>query len=245
MNYVLTSTYSFDSYFGGSFDLFRRYVALRGSAVTEDEYLEKVNDESGLTTRFAPLSAANSYTLGTMAVNEAGDTTFVVNTLSTMATATYYDWASVSLGTSPSYPASTALAATVSIAFSAEESLNIQVSGARYMLCRSSELSGVSVSDALKVVKEKGTDLSQTQVKILNMTGKVSMSFGTDGAGLQPGTRYTLLVCLTSASGDEILRYSSASTEEGVVTKSSVYGNPLGRIEPNAPVILDTYEISR
>ena len=245
MNYVLTSTYSFNSYFGGSFDLFKRYVALRGSAVTEDEYLEKVNDGSGLTTRFAPLSAANSYTLGTMAVNEAGDTTFVVNTLSTMATTTYYDWASVTLGTSPSYPASTALAASVSIAFSAEETLNIQVSGVRYLFCRSSELTGVAVADALEIVKEKGTDLSQTQVKVLNMTGKISMSFGTDGAVLEPGTKYTLLVGLTSASGDEILRYSTASTEEGVATKSSAYGEPVGRIEVIAPVILDTYEISR
>ena len=244
MNYVLTSTYSFNAYFGGSFDLFRRYAALKGSEVSEEEYIEKINGDGGMTTRFAPLSAATSYTLGTLAVNEAGDTTFVVNTLSTMTSSTYYDWAFVSLGTSSSYPASTALAANVSIAFDANESLNIQVSGGRYLLCRNSDLTGVKVSDASKIVKEKGADFSATQIKVLNMTGKISMSFGTD-APLEPGTKYTLLVSLTSASGDEILRYATASTTEGTKTRSAVYGEPKGRIEVNVPVIFDTYEISR
>lgn len=245
MNYVLTSTYSFNAYFDGSFDLFKRYVALRGSSVSEAEYMEKVNSEAGLTTRFAPLSAANSYTLGTMAVNEAGDTTFVVNTLSTMSSTSYYDWASVSLGTTSSYPASTALAANIAIAFDAAESLNIQVSGVRYLFCRSSELSGVAVSDASKIVKEKGTDFSQTQVKVLNMTGKVSLSFGTGGTALEPGTKYTLLAVLTSASGDEVLRYATASTAEGTGTRSAVGTPRKGRVEIVAPVILDTYEINR
>ncbi len=245
MNYVLTSTYSFNVYFGGSFDLFRRYTALRGSSVTEQEYIEKINEDNGMTTRFAPLSAATSYTLGALAVNEAGDTTFVVNTLSTMTSTTYYDWAFVSLGTSSSYPASTALAANVSIAFDSAESLNIQVSGGRYLFCRNSELAGVKVSEASKIVKEKGTDFSQTQIKVMNMTGGISMSFGSDGTALEPGTKYTLLVNLVSASGDEILRYATASTAEGTKTRSAVYGEPKGRIEINTPVILDTYEISR
>lgn len=244
MSYVLTSTYSFNVYFGGSFDVFKRYTALGGSSVTEAEYIGKVNDESGLTTRFAPLSAATSYTLGTLAVNEAGDTTFVVNTLSTMTSTTYYDWAFVSLGTSSSYPASTSLTSAVTIAFDAAESLNIQVSGGRYLMCRSSELGGVTLTDAARLVKEKGTDFSSTQVKVLNMTGKISMSFGTD-TPLEPGTKYTLLVSLTSASGDEVLRYATATTAEGAKTRSAVYGEPKGRIEINAPVILDTYEISR
>lgn len=244
MNYVLTSTYSFNVYFGGSFDLFRRYTALKGSTVTEAEYIEKVNEESGLTTRFAPLSAANSYTLGTLAINEAGDSTFVVNTLSTMATATYYDWAFVSLGTSSSYPASTSLTSAVSIAFDATESLNIQVSAGRYLMCRSSELGGVTLTEAAKLVKERGTDFSSTQIKVLNMTGKISMSFGTD-TPLEPGTKYTLLVSLTSTSGDEVLRYATASTAEGTKTRSAYNSEPKGRIEVNAPVILDTYEISR
>ncbi len=245
MNYVLTSTYSFNAYFDGSFDLFKRYVALRGSSVSEAEYMEKVNSEAGLTTRFAPLSAANSYTLGTMAVNESGDTTFVVNTLSTMSSTSYYDWASVSLGTTSSYPASTALAANIAIAFDAAESLNIQVSGVRYLFCRSSELAGVAVSDASKIVKEKGTDFSQTQVKVLNMTGKVSLSFGTGGTALEPGTKYTLLAVLTSASGDDVLRYATASTAEGTGTRSAVGTPRKGRVEIVAPVILDTYEINR
>ncbi len=244
MSYVLTSTYSFNVYFGASFDVFRRYTALSGSSVTEAEYIGKVNDESGLTTRFAPLSAANSYTLGTLAVNESGDSTFVVNTLSTMASATYYDWAFVSLGTSASYPASTSLTSAVAIAFDAAESLNIQASGGRYLLCRSSELSGVTLAEAAKLVKGKGTDFSPTQIKVLNMTGKISISFGTD-TPLESGTKYTLLVSLTSASGDEILRYATATTAEGAKTRSAVYGEPKGRIEINAPVILDTYEISR
>lgn len=245
LQYVLTSTYSLKSYFGGSLDIFRQYVALKGTSVTDGEILEKINDESGLTTRFAPLSAANSYTLGTLAVNEAGDSTFVVNTLSTMATSTYYDWAFVSLGTSSSYPASSALSSVVSIAFDETDFLNIQVKEGRYLLCRNSELSGVSVSDAAKIVKEKGTDFTATQVNVLNMTGKISMSFGTDGTPLDPGTKYTLLVSLTSLNGDGIVRYATASTADGASTKSGAFGEPKGRIEINAPVILDTYEISR
>ncbi len=245
MNYVLTSTYSFNSYFDGSFDLFRRYTALKGSEVTQKEYIEKINGEGGMTTRFAPLSAATSYTLGTLAVNEAGDTTFVVNTLSTMTSDAYYNWASVTLGTSASYPASSALAATVTIAFDPTESLNIQVSGGRYLLCRKSELAGVDEAAALKIVKEKGIDFKPTQIKVLNMTGNISMSFGVDDSPLEPGTEYTLLVSLVSASGDEVLRHSTASTAEGTKTRSAVYGEPKGRIEINAPVILDTYEISR
>ena len=54
-------------------------------------------------------------------------------------------------------------------------------------MCRSSELGGVTLTEAAKLVKEKGTDFSSTQIKVLNMTGKISMSFGTD-TPLEPGT---------------------------------------------------------
>lgn len=246
MKYILTSTYSFNVYFDGSAELFEKYVSLRGSIVSEAQNLEKINGEDGLTTRFAPLPAANSYTLGTLAFNEAGDSTFVMNTLATKATANYYDWAFVSLGTSSAHPASTSLAANLSIAFSASDDLNIQLSGVRYLLVKSSELDGVSLKDASSLVATDGTDLSSTQVKVLNMTGKLSMSFGTDGTLLEPDCKYTLFVGFTSVSGDEVLRFASASTAAGApATKSHGTGQPKGRIELNAPAILDTYEISR
>lgn len=246
MKYILTSTYSFNTYFDGSAELLERYVSLNGSNVSDAQNLEKINGEEGLTTRFAPLSAASSYTLGTLAFNEAGDSTFVMNTLSTKATANYYDWAFVSLGTSSVHPASTSLAANLAIAFSESDALNIQLSGVRYLLVRSSELDGVSLKDASELVKTGGTDLSSTQVEVLNMTGKLSMSFGTDGTMLEPGCKYTLLVGFTSVSGDEVLRFSTASTAAGsTATKSHGIGQPKGRIELNAPALLDTYEISR
>lgn len=246
MKYVLTSTYSFNTYFDGSAELFEKYVSLLGSSVSDDKNLAKINGDEGLTTRFAPLSAANSYTLGALAYNELGDSTFVMNTLSTKATANYYDWAFVSLGTSSAHPAATSLTANLAIAFSESESLNIQVSDVRYLLVRSSELDGVSLEDASSLLEVGGTNLSSTQVKVLNMTGKLSMSFGTDGAALEPGCKYTLLVGFTSVSGDEVLRYASASTAVGTAaTKSNGTGQPKGRIELNAPAILDTYEISR
>lgn len=246
MKYILASTYSFNVYFDGSAELFEKYVSLQGSMVSEAQNLEKINGADGLTTRFATLPAANSYTLGALAFNEAGDSTFVMNTLATKATANYYDWAFVSLGTSSAHPASTSLAANLSIAFSESDDLNIQLLGVRYLLVKSSELDGVSLKDASALVAAGGTDLSSTQVKVLNMTGKLSMSFGTDGTLLEPDCKYTLLVGFTSVSGDEVLRFASASTAAGApATKSHGIGQPKGRIELNAPAILDTYEISR
>lgn len=242
VHYLLTSTYSYDSYFESSPELFRKYIIRNGSKVEDDETLEAINSGEGLTSRFS-LSPAMSYTMGTVAVNSAGDSTFVVSSMATKASPTYYDWVFLELGTSLQYPTESALVATVSVSYDATEALNIQVSEGGFYFSRSSELEGVSADSAGALVEEKGTPFTTTQIKMLNMTGRISMSFGTDGTVLEPGTKYTLIVSLKSTSGDKVVRFITASTSgEPADTRSLGLSISAARHELRHPVVFGNLE---
>lgn len=246
--YLMTSTYSYRHYFGSSEDLLRRYVSLQGTDVTSGTVLESVNSKDGYSYRYS-LGSATAYTLATIAINEANDTTFVVNSLGTKASTSFYDWAFLTLGTSTKYDAKTALAATISFSYDKAEKLNIQLSKVAYLVKPSDEIEELTTAQASALVSSEGTELSGVQMSTLNMTGAVSLSFGTDGNPLVPGTKYTLLVNLTTVNGDSIFRSRTASTEadsssegesEGTVTKSAG-GRHNALIELNPGEILDLY----
>ena len=242
VTYLLTSTYSYNAYFDSSADLFKKYIIAMGTKVEDDETYEAINSEEGLTSRFT-LSSSTSYTMGVVAVNEKGDSTFVVNTLATKASPNYYDWMFLDLGASDVYPTESALAASISISFDAAEALNLQVAEGQYYFCMSTELENVSTSQAGQFLKEKGIDFSPTQIKMLNMTGRISMSFGTDGQPLLPGTKYTLIASMKSVSGDEVVRFiSSSTTGQSVDTKAACGIIPDGRIELRQTPVLTKFE---
>ena len=113
----------------------------------------------------------------------------------------------------------------------------------RYCFCKLSELSGVSTDHAAEIVASRGTDLSQANIDIMNLTGKFSLSFGTEGAALEPETQYILLATFTERSGDTATRFATATTgaASGKSTTRAAGGTPKARIEFNAPVLIDTY----
>lgn len=241
MKYILTSTSSFNNFFGGSVENFRAYVEENGEALDE-ENLARLNSE-GLATRIA-LDAATSYTLGGLAAKADGTAAFAVSTLATKATSTTYDWLFLNLGTAEGQPSESVLAGRVSIGFDPEESLNLQLGGGRYYFCKSSEIAGMLVSEIPGIIAGKGTDFTESQIEMINMTGSVDMSF----TSLEPGTSYSLLVSVTSVNGDEVTRYMSASTKAAVAAKAAgtgVSGTPEVRFEVGSPKILDIYEFSR
>ncbi len=241
---ILTSTRSFRTYFDSSADLFRKYVKVNGSDYGAD-VIKNVNSDKGLTTRYSSnISSATSYTLGTLAVNADNDTTFVVNSMPTKASARYYDWAGVLLGTGGSNPASSSLTGTFGFVYDKDEDpLTFHLAGLRYCFCRQDDLSGLSVDEAADIVESRGTDLSQANIDILNLTGSFSLSFGIDGSPLAPQTKYVLLATFTERNGDTLTRFAIAETAaaSGTAATKAVFGEPKARIEFGSPVILENF----
>ena len=240
---LMTSTRSYKLYFDSDPSLFRKYVKAKGTKITDAESIEYVNSASGFGTRFSgTIKSATSYTLGAMAINSANDTTFVVNSLPTKASASYYDWARIILGAADSDASS--ITGVFQFAYDDESGdLNLQMKSVRYCFCKLSELSGVSTDHAAEIVASRGTDLSQANIDIMNLTGKFSLSFGTEGAALEPETQYILLATFTERSGDTATRFATATTgaASGKSTTRAAGGTPKARIEFNAPVLIDTY----
>lgn len=236
---VLTSTRSFKNYFDSDADLFRRYVILEGTEFSDAATIDAINSSDGFGSRFTRLSASNSYTLGTMAINSSNDTTFVVSSLPTKSSANYYDWAGVNLGTDVSD--ASVLSAVFSFDNSAEVgSMSMKLGGLRYYFCKVSELSGVSVDKAAEIVAERGTDLPQSNLDIINMTGSLTLSFGKDGAALEPDTSYIILVTFNEIGGDSITRYASGKTGASAAVKAA-FGKPAARLEFHSPEIVETF----
>lgn len=241
--YLMTSTRSYKLYFNSSPELFRKYVKLNGANLDDKKDIESINSEKGFSTRFNLLKyPATSFTLGTIAINSANDTTFVVNSLPTNASDEYQNWLGVSLGTADSDPLS--LTGVFQFAYDDESGdMNLQITGVRYCFCKLSELSGISTDKAAEIVASRGTDLPQSNIDIMNITGKFSLSFGTEGAALEPDTDYILLATFTERSGDTATRFATATTgtASSEVSTRAAYGAPKARVEFNAPVLIDTY----
>lgn len=239
---ILTSTRSFKNYFDSDAELFRQYVKLQGSEFSDASTIDAINSADGFGSRFTRLSASTSYTLGTMAVNSANDTTFVVSSLPTKSSENYYDWAGVRLGADASD--ASVLNAVFSFDNTAEVgTMSLKLSGLRYCFCKVSELSGVSVDKAAEIVAERGTDLPQANLDILNMTGALTLSFGKDGAALEADTSYIILVTFSEAGGDAITRYASGKTGASAGTKAA-FGRPSARVEFNSPEIVEVFSPS-
>lgn len=253
--YLMTSTYSFRHYFGASEETLRKYVTKFGTSVTRSDVIDNINAAGGYSYRYS-LPSATSYTFATLAVNSASDTTFVVNTLATKASQSFYDWVFLSLGPASDYP-KTSLTAKISMSFDSKETLNIQAREIKYLLKPSESLSGVSSSEAEALVESQGISFTAAQVATLNMTGSVTFSFGgapesSSASGVQsqaplnPGSDYTLLVNFTAANGDKIFRSRTASTAGGESsdekTKAAADGTEYKAvIKLNPGTVLDLY----
>ncbi len=238
---ILTSTRSFRTYFELSTDLFREYVKANGTE-SGQSVIAGVNSENGWTSRYA-LSSATSYTLGTLAVNADNDTTFVISSMPTKASDRYYDWAGVLLGTDGSATASSSLTGIFQLRVDDSEPVSFRINNLRYFFCRQDELSGVTTDRAAEIVAAKGTDFTQADLDILNLTGKFTLSFGTEGSPLAPDTAYALLATFTERNGDEVTRFSLAKTAaaSGTAATKAVFGEPEARIEFGSPVILENF----
>ncbi len=242
---IMTSTRSYRLYFGSDPEVFKAYVAAKGTKTSDASSIKKINSEKGLTSRYS-LSASTCYTLGALAVNEAGDTTFVVNSLPTKSSEIYYDWAGVSLGTNALYPASSSLTGIFRTAFDAdEEPLNFHLKALRYYFCPLGDLSGVNTEEAARIVAEKGTDLSEANISLMNLSGSFSLSFGVDGAPLEAGTEYILLATFTERNGDTLTRFAIAGTSASAAaakpSAKAPAGHPQAHLELNGAQIVETY----
>ncbi len=124
-----------------------------------------------------------------------------------------------------------------------EDPLTFHLAGLRYCFCRQDDLSGLSVDEAADIVESRGTDLSQANIDILNLTGSFSLSFGIDGSPLAPQTKYVLLATFTERNGDTLTRFAIAETAaaSGTAATKAVFGEPKARIEFGSPVILENF----
>ena len=241
MKNLLTSTYSYRTFFDSDTEMLKMYVESQGTEFKNADDIKKLNN--GGFTSYYKLPSATSYTLATVVEAEDGSKGFAVTTLSTKASEKYYDWAFVKLG---AVSDRAVLAATLSIAFDSAESLNLQMSEVRYLMKPTSEINGVSIEDAAALVEKEGTLLAKPSLDLLNMTGSVRLQFGDSGEMLEPGTKYTLLVNFTSNSSDKVTRFATA-TVSGTSTLSVRSSYSSGNIEARPMIgnvkILETFDV--
>lgn len=249
---LMTSTRSYRNYFDASPELFMEYVREEGTVTDDREALSEINSDKGFTAVYQGLESATSYTVGTLAVNADNETAFFVNSLPTRSSTDYTVWATVSLGRSAKYPTESSLEASLDFSFDPKsEPFNFHVAGVRYLFCKYSELEGFTGDNADKFVREKGVDLQQSDIVMMNMEGSLSLMFGIDGTPLEPRTRYILMATFTERNGDRTTSYATASTAvpatSAVSAVKSAAGNaacgrPAARVVYNAPAMLDIYE---
>ncbi len=245
IKYLITSTNSYKLYFNCDPSLFLKYVNVKGNELDETnsdgaKILAGINSEKGFATRMS-LSSSTSYTLGTLSINAAGDSTFVVNSLPTKSSAYYYDWVQVSLGTTKED--GSVLTGVFQFAYDSESAdMNLQLKGIRYHFCKLADLKGISTDKAAEIVASKGTDLPQANIDIINTTGKLALTFGSDGSALEAETEYILLATFTERTGDSATRFAVATTAASTSqTATKGTSAPKARIEFHAPVLIDTY----
>ena len=243
---LMTSTRSFKTYFSSSPELFMKYIESYGTVTDDAVSIAEINSDKGFTVTYQGLSSATSYTVGAVAVNSDNEKTFCMNSMPTRSSTSYASWANVTLGRSTEYPTESSLAATFNIAFDPKsEPYNFHAAGIRYCFCKYSELDENKSSE--QIVRERGIDMPQSSIDLINMTGTLSMAFGIDGTPLEPKTKYALLATFTERNGDKVTSAAAATTAVPATTSATtrsfaVHGKPSGRILFNAPEIIDVYE---
>ena len=241
MKNLLTSTYSYKTFFGSDIELLKMYVESQGTEFKNADDIKKLN--SGGFTSYYKLPSATSYTLASVVEAEDGTKGFAVTSLATKAADKYYDWAFVKLG---SVSDKALLAATLSIAFDSSESLNLRMSEVKYLMKPTSEINGAAIEEAAALVEKEGTVLAKPSLDMLNMTGSVTLQFGDSGETLEPGTKYTLLVNFTSNAGDRATRFSTATvpgTAPASVKSVRAHGKMSARPMLGNVKILETFDV--
>ncbi len=242
---LMTSTRSYRNYFSSSPELFMKYVESYGTVTDDAVSLSGINSDKGFTVTYQGLSSATSYTVGAVAVNADNEKTFCLNSMPTRSSTSYVSWANVTLGRSTEYPTESSLAATFNIAFDPQsEPYNFHVAGVRYCFCKYSELETDKSSE--QIVRERGVDMPQASIDLMNMTGSLSMMFGIEGTPLESRTKYALLATFTERNGDTVTSAAAATTAVPATKTAAVpaagYGKPSGLVLFNAPAIIDIYE---
>ena len=242
MKNLLTSTYSYRTFFGSDLELLKLYVESRGTEFRNAEDIKKLN--SGGFSSYYKLPAATSFTLASVVEAEDGTKGFAVNTLATKSSETYYDWAFVKLGATSS---EAVLAANLSIAFDGSSPVNIGISEVKYLLKKTSEISGMSLSDASEMVNRDGVTLKKPVLDMLNMTGSVSLEFGNSSSPLEAGEKYTLLVNFTSNASDKVIRFATATVPHATSNSSSKASRLCSDVKVRSVIgnvnILETFDV--
>lgn len=169
--------------------------------------LSMVNEKDGLM-KVTQCEPATSYTVAALARNASGEEVLVVNSIGTKSIADEKTWFLTGLGVNEEYgPTSEKMVASF---------MGVNIVGLRYGLFKTENIVEIPKDRYYRLVEEHGHDLTGEQLEHVNDGGLGFI------CTVEPGTSYTLVATATNTAGDQLTKYSVASTTAAV--KSAVSG---------------------
>ena len=169
--------------------------------------LSMVNEKDGLM-KVTQCEPATSYTVAALARNASGEEVLVVNSIGTKSIADEKTWFLTGLGVNEEHgPTSEKMVASF---------MGVNIVGLRYGLFKTENIVEIPKDRYYRLVEEHGHDLTQEQLEHVNDGGLGFI------CTVEPGTSYTLVATATNTAGDQLTKYSVASTTAAV--KSAVSG---------------------
>ncbi len=169
--------------------------------------LSMVNEKDGLM-KVTQCEPATSYTVAALARNASGEEVLVVNSIGTKSIADEKTWFLTGLGVNEEHgPTSEKMVASF---------IGVNIVGLRYGLFKTENIVEIPKDRYYRLVEEHGHDLTQEQLEHVNDGGLGFI------CTVEPGTSYTLVATATNTAGDQLTKYSVASTTAAV--KSAVSG---------------------
>lgn len=169
--------------------------------------LSMVNEKDGLM-KVTQCEPATSYTVAALARNASGEEVLVVNSIGTKSIADEKTWFLTGLGVNEEHgPTSEKMVASF---------IGVNIVGLRYGLFKTENIVEIPKDRYYRLVEEHGHDLTGEQLEHVNDGGLGFI------CTVEPGTSYTLVATATNTAGDQLTKYSVASTTAAV--KSAVSG---------------------
>ena len=165
--------------------------------------MSMVNDKDGLM-KVTQCNAATSYTVAVLAKNASGEEALLVNSIGTKSIAEERTWFLTKLGVNENYsPTSEKIIASF---------IGVNIVGVRYGLFKTENITEIPSTLYGKLVAEFGHDITEEQLEHVN-DGGLGFICNAD-----PNTSYTLIATATNTAGDQLTKYSVASTTAATTT---------------------------
>lgn len=165
--------------------------------------MSMVNDKDGLM-KVTQCNAATSYTVAVLAKNASGEEALLVNSIGTKSIAEERTWFLTKLGVNENYgPTSEKIIASF---------MGVNIVGVRYGLFKTENIEEIPTNLYGKLVAEHGHDITEEQLEHVN-DGGLGFICSAD-----PNTSYTLIATATNTAGDQLTKYSVASTTAATST---------------------------